>query len=358
MISKQMKNQFKVWGVIVLIFYVVCFAFLVVHNFQVWTLFPFVESIIGVFMSAGAIAIITGIILVFQSSIQSEQEKKKIVFDKKLSLYMKIIDDLNRYFEDDIIDEKEKRDLFFTLLKVEILSKPATFNEFANLIQNLADDNGVINEESSKNLVQFISLAREDLDVQEKITDASEKKLFDDALKVTETEGEKSASGYGSRFSIEKGKYSESELSELLSNYFSDKDCKNEKQRRKKYKLNTFFNVLLSEDRLFQREEIKEILIKENTWVHHFEEDWGHRDYTSNSGQVKTYGWYVGNYMSNISKDFSRPNNDYLRQILSFESHGWDAGDFEIKAGAAGSIKDSYYIEKKYRPLIQKILNN
>ena len=74
MISKQMKNQFKVWGIIILIFYVVCFAFLVVHNFQVWTLSPFVESIIGVFLGAGAIAIITGIILVFQSSIQADAD--------------------------------------------------------------------------------------------------------------------------------------------------------------------------------------------------------------------------------------------------------------------------------------------
>ena len=73
MISKQMKNQFMIWGIGVLTFYVVCFAFLVVHNFQVWTLSPFVESLIGVFMGAGAIAVITGIILIFQSSIQAEQ---------------------------------------------------------------------------------------------------------------------------------------------------------------------------------------------------------------------------------------------------------------------------------------------
>ena len=74
MLSKQIKKQFMVWGIYVLIFYVVCFAFLVVHNFQVWTLSPFVESIIGLFLGAGAIAIITGIILVFQSSIQADAD--------------------------------------------------------------------------------------------------------------------------------------------------------------------------------------------------------------------------------------------------------------------------------------------
>jgi len=352
MISKQTKNEFKWLGIFVLILYMVSFAFLVVHNFQVWTLSPFVESIIGVFMGAGAIAIITGIILVFQSSIQSEQEKKKAVFDEKLSLYMKIIDDMNKYFEDEIIDEKENRDLFFTLLKVEILSKPATFKEFANLIQNLADENGNISEDTTKNLVQFIRLAREDLDVQEKITASSEKKLFDDAIKVTQSEGEKSASG--TRYSLEKGKHSETELFELLSNYFSDKECKTEKQKQKKYKIGTFFNVLLSEDRSYQRSEIKEILINKKTWINHFEEDWAPSNYISEkSGQKKTYEWYVGNYMSNISKDFTRTNNDYLRQILSFES----LGNTTTNTSGVGAFKDSYYIEKKYRPLIQKILN-
>ena len=359
MLSKEIKKQFKWWGIFIIIFYFICFGILKTHNFQEWILSPFVESLIGTFMGAGAIGIITGIILVFQSAVKAEQEKKKAVFDKKLSLYMNIIDEMNQYFEDDIIDENEKRDLFFTLLKVEVLSKPATFSAFAHLIQNLADDDGQIRAESSKDLVEFISLAREDLDVQEKITDASQKKLLNDALKVTIEEGEKSASGYGSRFSNEKGKYSESELSELLSNYFSDKNCKNETQRRKKYKLNTFFDVLISENRHFQREEIKKIIIKEKTWLDHYEKDWSHRDYTSEkSGQVKTYEWYVGNYMSNISKDFTRPNNDYLRQILSFESQGRVEGEKEIKAGAAGSIKDSYYIEKEYRPLLEKILNH
>ena len=103
---------------------------------------------------------------------------------------MKIIDDMNRYFEDNEIDKNEERDLFFTLLKVEILSKPVTFKEFAKLIQNITDEDGKINEESKKNLVEFIRLAREDLDVQEKITDA-DKQLLADALRATESVGTK-----------------------------------------------------------------------------------------------------------------------------------------------------------------------
>ena len=57
------------------------------------------------------------------------------------------------------------------------------------MIQNLSDENGNISEESTKNLVQFIRLAREDLDVQEKMT-AEAIKLFDAAIMVTQSEGE------------------------------------------------------------------------------------------------------------------------------------------------------------------------
>ena len=92
MFSKSLKKQMTKWGIGTLIFYLLCFGFLKVNVFQSWTLLPFVESLIGVFMAAGAIAIITGVILLFQSSIQAEQEKKQEVFRNKILLYHYIID--------------------------------------------------------------------------------------------------------------------------------------------------------------------------------------------------------------------------------------------------------------------------
>ena len=112
----------------------------------------------------------------------------------------------------------------------------------------------------------------------------------------------------------------------------------------------------MSEERVFSREEIKDLLTKEKTWIIHFDADWRERDFKGSNGQTKTYSWYVGNLMSNISKDFTRSNNDFLRQILSFESEARLSSGFEIKAGAAGSYKNSYSIEKKYRVMLNKIL--
>ena len=86
MFSEKTKKEFKLWTAILLIIYFVSFGLLVVHKFQLWILSPFVEGQIGVFMAAGAIAIITGIILIFQSSIDSEQKKKQedVVYHLKL----------------------------------------------------------------------------------------------------------------------------------------------------------------------------------------------------------------------------------------------------------------------------------
>ena len=196
MLSKQMKNQFKIWGVGVLIFYVVCFAFLVIHNFQVWTLSPFIESLIGVFMGAGAIAVITGVILIFQSAIQAEQEKKQKVFDKKMNLYQSIITEMNEKFkvregeENPMITPEERLELFFTQLNIALLSKPKTFRLFSEMLNDISDEEGKITDDAPKKLLRFIQEARKDLDVQEPMT-AEDIADFSVAVKIAEEEAEK-----------------------------------------------------------------------------------------------------------------------------------------------------------------------
>ena len=177
MLSKQIKKQLMVWGIYVLIFYVVCFAFLVIHNFQVWTLSPFVESIIGVFMGAGAIAIITGIIIIFQSSFQAEQEKKQEVFKEKMKLYSSIIDKMNEIKKDGQISPDEKLDILSIQSKIALLSNQTTFEKFIDFESNLTDDEGNINDNYSDLLMDFIGSARDDLEVQEEMTIEQKKKL-------------------------------------------------------------------------------------------------------------------------------------------------------------------------------------
>jgi hypothetical protein len=201
MLSKQMKNQVKIWGFVIAAIYVVCFAFLAVHKFQIWILSPFVESLIAVIMGAGASAIIVGIILIFQSSIQAEQEKKQAVFDKKMSLYQSIITEMNEKFkvregeENSMITHEERLELFFTQLNIALLSKPKTFRLFSEMLNNISDEEGKITDDAPKKLLRFIQEAREDLDVQEPMT-AEDIADFSVAVKFAEEEAESLSKPY------------------------------------------------------------------------------------------------------------------------------------------------------------------
>jgi len=190
MLSKQMKNQVKIWGFVIAAIYVVCFAFLAVHKFQIWILSPFVESLIAVIMGAGASAIIVGIILVFQSAIQAEQEKKQEVFKAKMKLYSLIIDKMEAISKNNKIDENEDKEIISILAKIGLLSNQNTYEQFNNLVKELKDEEGNVSENYTSLLLDFISSAREDLEVQEAMTIEQEeklKKIKKESIKVAES---------------------------------------------------------------------------------------------------------------------------------------------------------------------------
>ena len=58
--------------------------------------------------------------------------------------------------------------------------------------------------------------------------------------------------------------------------------------------------------------------------------------------------------MSHVSKEFSNKNNDFLRQIISFDS----LARAEVKAGEAGAKKDTFYLKSEYRKLIGELVTN
>lgn len=190
-ITRSSKNKIIIYSVVITIIYFACFALLSTHTFSEWELWPFFESMIGVFMGAGAIAIITGIILVVQSVIESERDKRQKVFDQKLTLYSGIIEqmeELYRLKEDEdvpMIDDQERVDLFFTQLKVALLARPKTFRSFSQLINDIADDQGVVKEEATRLLLDFVVDARNDLDVQEEMS-ADDQQSLNESLEIAE----------------------------------------------------------------------------------------------------------------------------------------------------------------------------
>lgn len=86
-----------------------------------------------------------------------------------------------------------------------------------------------------------------------------------------------------------------------------------------------FVRILLSEQQVFDREEIKEKLYAAGIG--------------SDIGQT-------GRYLSNISQLLTKKGRAHLRQVITFET-----------GGSEGETKNSYYVLDEYRPFVQTMLD-
>lgn len=121
-------------------------------------------------------------------------------------------------------------------------------------------------------------------------------------------------------WSLKKGNYSNEELKDRLSQSFR-------RNSNLTPRLIVFFEILLSENKFFNRSEIKE----------RFYEDYG---FGNNIG-------HAGTLLSNVSQYITKKSNDHLRQIL----------EFEMPYGNGGEIKDNYKLVPEYRNLIREVLD-
>ena len=91
-------------------------------------------------------------------------------------------------------------------------------------------------------------------------------------------------------------------------------------------RLLAFLDVLLTENRVFNRDEIKDSLFQKGIGEH--------------IGQT-------GRYMSNISQFLTNPANSHLRQVIEFESENQ----------FAGAQKDTFLIIEEYRDVVKEVLD-
>jgi len=117
-------------SVIVVVLYVGSFAFLLNHEFSDWTYSPFVESVIAVFHGAGAIAIITAIILIFQSSLDSRRERNQLVFENKIELYTKAIDVAQDLFNAQEFNVETLQNLELIILRLQLISTDQSIDKY------------------------------------------------------------------------------------------------------------------------------------------------------------------------------------------------------------------------------------
>ena len=120
-----------------------------------------------------------------------------------------------------------------------------------------------------------------------------------------------------SSFSLEKGSFDLHELEQRLARTLARPSILTPRLMR-------FLEILLSEDRAFGREEIKQKLFAKGIG--------------SDVGQA-------GRYLSNISQFLTKKSNPHLRQVVDFDT-----------GGGLGETKDNYRIVPEYRELLTYVL--
>ncbi len=166
------------------IIYFGTFGFLEVYDFEKWKYGAFIQSVLSVFLGAGAIGIITGVIIMFQSSLESKKEKAKEIFDQKITLYKEVIDKVNHMFVDGKINEDEFRQIELMLLKLQLMAKDETIHTFVNFYKKVADmipsdvdGNGELEFDIDielKNVFStFVNQCRTDLELSDQKLDSS-----------------------------------------------------------------------------------------------------------------------------------------------------------------------------------------
>jgi hypothetical protein len=132
-----------------------------------------------------------------------------------------------------------------------------------------------------------------------------------------------------------KGQYSDDELKEKLKELLSS-------NLGIIPKFTIFLKILLSENKKFTRDEIKKKLA----------EKLGSVEFSNPSRKFTSEG-QAGVYLSHFSQFITKRPNDYLRQIIGYDTIRWSL-EAETDVGAK---KDNYQIVDRYRKLLSDVLN-
>lgn len=148
-----------------------------------------------------------------------------------------------------------------------------------------------------------------------------------DYIQKKETKQKQAGRPSRSSFSLEKSDLPPQELQNQLLNTL-------QRPSDLTPRLIAFLQVISSEDRAFQREEIKARLLERGIG-----KDIGHS----------------GRYLSNISQFLTKKSNPHLRQIIEFEGGGTYVGGLGGIYG--GETKDNYRVLPEYRDLLKAVLD-
>ena len=160
---------------------------------------PWLNSIIQSFMGAGAIALITVIIVVFQNQVQTMSKKKERIFDQRLNLYKATIDLFWDVVDRKQIDISEHNQFKANNQKMLLLAGKKVYVRFNELlimintefkssgkdkidIGHLTSSDG---EQFASLFKKFVRVCRDDLDIDDSLIDPADDKQFEEFVDLS-----------------------------------------------------------------------------------------------------------------------------------------------------------------------------
>lgn len=196
MTSNQRKLSYGIVLVVSLVvFYFFAFGAIFYSSPEADGLKGFVVEIIKVLMGSGVIAILTSVIFTFQSSIEVRNEKRQEVFREKLKFYKEVLAKIESIERDDMVNSMELKDFQFLIYRSALISNPSfskALTSYYEILENSTsgEDASSYSGPNRKNaMMDLLQVGRDDLDVQNVMTDI-EKLIFADFLSKITTSSE------------------------------------------------------------------------------------------------------------------------------------------------------------------------
>tara|TARA_B100001971_G_scaffold123551_1_gene113778 strand:- start:106 stop:651 length:546 start_codon:yes stop_codon:yes gene_type:complete len=160
---------------------------------------PWLNKVLQSFMGAGAIALITVIIIVYQNQVQTATKKKEKLFDQRLKLYKSTIDLFWDIVDRKQIDISEHNEFKANNQKMLLLAGKRVYNSFNALliminsefkssgkdiieIAKLTNPDG---EQFASLFKKFLTVCREDLDIDDQLINPADDEQFEEFVDLS-----------------------------------------------------------------------------------------------------------------------------------------------------------------------------
>ena len=110
--AKTTKWQILLGVFIIGVFFIIPFSLLDQLEWDPdWKHANFVDSILATMLGGVAVAIITGVLIIFQNVIGMDREKNQKIFDQRVQLYKNFLEQTMAIIDDDVLEDHERKNL-------------------------------------------------------------------------------------------------------------------------------------------------------------------------------------------------------------------------------------------------------